>query len=431
MKYRTDACLVCGEPGSVPDYLNDKIRMRPSIRNDFWFCSYDCYKEGLYEFMPDGYPQSFEESDDGKDLIQDLRSEYEDYAEKYDNLRRHRKYKVTDYQFWQNEKFGSRWIKAQIAWETEQKKREDVAVDDMRDRLQQEWENLKEERKQGQLEAEMKEAERRRREEEKQRKEDERRADREKREQREQERDAERRAEREKREQQQAERDAERRADRERREALEAEREAEKQRKLEEEEAEERLKEIEWDEILETKAIPNKKRYEHTHILAPSGFGKTTLMEQMILSDYEPTYINDLYEPNPPVHIIIDPKGLMVERLRRLLVFSEQYSGKLVVIDAFDKPALNLFDSLGRDPAQLISDFSYIFSTTNQKMTGKQTPCFAFCARLLFTIPHANLFTLLDLLNDGTNKRARNPLFQDAISKLTEAPRRFFEDDFY
>ena len=86
---------------------------------------------------------------------------------------------------------------------------------------------------------------------------------------------------------------------------------------------------------------------------------------------------------------------------------------------------------MGRNPAQLISDFRYIFSTTNQKMTGKQVPCFSFCARLLFTLPHANLFTLLDLLDDRTHKKPPNPLFQSAIKNLPEAARRFFESDFY
>src|SRR5262249_49102672 len=83
------------------------------------------------------------------------------------------------------------------------------------------------------------------------------------------------------------------------------------------------------------------------------------------------------------------------------------------------------------DPAQLISDFRYIFSTTNQKMTGKQAPCFSFCAQLLFNIPHANLLTLFDLLEDGTNRKPRSPIFADAISKLPTIPRLFFETDYY
>lgn len=82
-------------------------------------------------------------------------------------------------------------------------------------------------------------------------------------------------------------------------------------------------------------------------------------------------------------------------------------------------------------PAQLISDFSYIFSTTKQKLTGKQAVCFSFCARLLFTIPHATLEMLLDLLDDRTNRKPPNPTFQRAIPNLESIHRRFFENDFY
>ena len=121
------------------------------------------------------------------------------------------------------------------------------------------------------------------------------------------------------------------------------------------------------------------------------------------------------------------PKGLVVERLSKLQIFKD----RAVVVDPLDAPALNLFQTLGRDPAQLISDFSYIFSTTKQKLTGKQTTCFSFCARLLFTLQSANLITLLDLLDDRRDKRPPNLIFQDAIPKLPDMARRFFEQDYY
>ena len=66
----------------------------------------------------------------------------------------------------------------------------------------------------------------------------------------------------------------------------------------------------------------------------------------------------------------------MVERLSRLLLFNREYKDRIVIVDPLDAPALNLFQTTGRDPAQLISDFGYIFSTTNQKLTGKQNSVF-------------------------------------------------------
>jgi hypothetical protein len=100
-----------------------------------------------------------------------------------------------------------------------------------------------------------------------------------------------------------------------------------------------------------------------------------------------------------------------------------------------DHPALNVFQSTGGNPAQMISPFSYIFSTTKQSLTGKQGTCFEFCVRLLFTLPKADLFTLLDLLDDRTEKKPPDPRFLEAFSLLTAphqlAARRFFDVDFY
>jgi hypothetical protein len=177
----------------------------------------------------------------------------------------------------------------------------------------------------------------------------------------------------------------------------------------------ERIAQEEEEERLAEKPIPEKIRLEHTLVLGASGSGKTTLLQNLILKDY--------FEDKNLSYIVIDPKGLMVERLAQI----KELAQNVVIIDPSDAPALNLFTAQGRDPSQLISDFSYIFSTTKQKLTGKQAACFAFCARLLFNVPHANLETLLDLLDD----EGKNPSFQTAITKLSDINRRFFEKDYY
>ncbi|TWH96163.1 type IV secretion system DNA-binding domain-containing protein [Bradyrhizobium daqingense] len=196
----------------------------------------------------------------------------------------------------------------------------------------------------------------------------------------------------------------------------EKEREEKRQRELEIEMAQQQAVK----EMLSPKEIPQHIRYEHTHVLGPSGSGKTTLLQNNLLKDF-------VENSNPPAYIVVDPKGLMVERLARLKTFSD----RVVIVDPADAPALNLFATDGRDPAQLVSDFSYIFSTTKQKLTGKQAACFQFCARMLFSLPGANLETLLDLLDDRINRKPPNPLFETVIKKLPSIPRRFFESDFY
>jgi ABC-type molybdenum transport system ATPase subunit/photorepair protein PhrA len=229
---------------------------------------------------------------------------------------------------------------------------------------------------------------------------------------------AERRARQDRLDEQRAQDRADRLAEKQQRE--QEKRDAEERERLEAEQ-----KELDWQETLKPKPIPDKIRLEHCHVLGPSGSGKTTILQNHILKDFWDYNTN---KPTiHPAYVIIDPKGLMVERLAKTQILAH----KTVIIDAEDTPALNLFETLGRDPAQLISDFSYIFSTTKQKLTGKQTTCFSFCARLLFTLPSANLITLMDLLDDRKDKGAPNPIFQQAISQLPEIARRFFEHDYY
>src|SRR5262249_47678009 len=146
-------------------------------------------------------------------------------------------------------------------------------------------------------------------------------------------------------------------------------------------EAKVREERMQREEMLAPKPIPQKLRYEHVHVIGPSGSGKSTLLQNHIMNDFwdGENIVND-----PPAYIIIDPKGLMVERISRRAIFNQSYKDRIIILDPFDRPALSLFRTQGRDPAQLISDFSYIFSTTRQKLTGKQAACFAFCARLLF-----------------------------------------------
>lgn len=180
-------------------------------------------------------------------------------------------------------------------------------------------------------------------------------------------------------------------------------------------------------ELIRPRDIPQDKRYEHTHILGPSGSGKTTLIEKLILDDLE--------TDNPPAYIIIDPKGLMVERISRLDVFNPdtgRLRDRLIIIDPTTEPppALNLFQSTGlkHTEAHAISTFAYIFSSSKTAFTTKQSTAFAFVARLLFTVPGADLMTLMDLLDDDR----KDSKFSAAIAALTEpAAKRFFEKDYY
>jgi energy-coupling factor transporter ATP-binding protein EcfA2 len=189
------------------------------------------------------------------------------------------------------------------------------------------------------------------------------------------------------------------------------------------EQEEELRNEAEFIEMLEQKPIPDHIRFEHTHILGPSGSGKTTLIEHLILTD--------LAKPDPPAMVILDPKGLMVERISKLAIFNDRLKSRLVIVDPTTEPlpALNMFDPPPKGTEnQVISNFAYIFSQARAPLTAKMVPLFTFAVRLMFAIPGANIFTLMDLFDDSPKERK----FQHHIARLSdEASRRFFSNDFY
>jgi hypothetical protein len=173
--------------------------------------------------------------------------------------------------------------------------------------------------------------------------------------------------------------------------------------------------------------IPDNIKTEHTHILGPAGSGKTTLLEKLI--------VRELNRPDSPAMIILDPKGLMIDRLSRLEIFKKR---PLVLVDPTcpTPPALGMF-AVRPDPRtlnQTISSFSYIFNTAGNALSPKMQTPFEYAVRLMFTIPKATVRTLIDLLGDrGTRDGAPEPTspFYPYIQRLDEDSRDFFMRDFY
>jgi GTPase SAR1 family protein len=211
----------------------------------------------------------------------------------------------------------------------------------------------------------------------------------------------------------------------------EYERLAEMKKKLEEQRDEEL-------ERIAFKKIPPEIRFEHTHILGPSGSGKSSLIQDLIL---EELYTTD--KPNiHPAYIVIDPKGTMVERLSRLAIFApgKLYGNSLIVIDPTKPPlpALDIFhhptipgDERQRTRVlnQLIETFAYIFSTANARLTQRQSIPFAYVVRLVFSMG-GNINTMMDILEDSAKDRRFYPAMQK-LGEEDEGARRFFENDFY
>ncbi len=180
--------------------------------------------------------------------------------------------------------------------------------------------------------------------------------------------------------------------------------------------------------------IPEQTRFEHTHILAGSGHGKTQTLQHLLVSD--------LRQENHPSLIVIDSQGDMLRKISHMALFDPDggtLASKLIIIDPSDveyPPALNMFDvnfeRLGKYGAAareqilngVIELYDYIFgSLLGAELTQKQSVIFRYLARLMLTIPGATIHTLIELMNDATP-------FQKNIEQLLPGARMFFETEF-
>jgi energy-coupling factor transporter ATP-binding protein EcfA2 len=209
------------------------------------------------------------------------------------------------------------------------------------------------------------------------------------------------------------------------------------------------LRNTPFHELLQTPApfsIPEiPYRQEHTHILGPSGSGKTTLIQQLVLED--------LAKADPPGMVIIDPKGLLIERLQSLAVFNPdtgRLKDRLVIVDPTHNPppALNMFhaaskwnrlwsdDERRRIENQVIGAFAFVFSSTGSKLTDKQATPFGYAVRLMFHM-ESTIHTLVDLMDDPTRTdEKKGPTLAESkfapfIGRLDDVSRRFFQSEFF
>ena len=143
-------------------------------------------------------------------------------------------------------------------------------------------------------------------------------------------------------------------------------------------------------------------------MLAGTGYGKTQLLQKLILSGLE--------ENNG--FMVIDSQGDLIRKIRSLEIFNPEtgsHKDKLIVIDPEDvefPPCLNMFD-LGfaddvsalqkeRQINKTIDLYTYMFGALfGSELTEKQGVIFRYIARLIFEIPNANVQTLRVLITDG------------------------------
>ena len=179
-------------------------------------------------------------------------------------------------------------------------------------------------------------------------------------------------------------------------------------------------------------AIPEKSRFEHSHIVAGSGHGKTQTLQYFIARDLE-----DVARGDKSI-VVIDSQGDLINTILKAKHLPPE---QIVLIDPEDiayPVSLNLF-SVGQDRLErydalererltnsIIELYDFVLgSLLSAGMTAKQSVVFRYVTRLMFHIPDATIHTLRELMEPGGTDA-----YQEHIAKLEGTPRRFFETEF-
>ena len=184
-------------------------------------------------------------------------------------------------------------------------------------------------------------------------------------------------------------------------------------------------------------AIPTKSRFEHHHIIAGSGHGKTQTLQYLISKDLEAVAKGERSV------IVLDSQGDLIRNISNLAEFAEggALHDKVVIIDPTDVEwpvSLNLFDvgieriekyePLERERLtnSILELYDFVLGTLlAAEMTQKQNVIFRYVTRLMLHIPNATIHTLRELMEPNSHIK-----FADDIAKLSGTAKRFFETEF-
>ena len=177
--------------------------------------------------------------------------------------------------------------------------------------------------------------------------------------------------------------------------------------------------------------LPGHLRFEHLHLVAGSGHGKTQTMQYMIAKDLEAVSSGEASI------IVMDSQRQMIDTIKHLKCFApgQPLHGKLIVIDPTDTTfpiALSLFSSKrNADPTEAerlrnsaISLISFALGgLLAAQMTSFQQTLFGFVIRACMAIPNANITTFVEVLEDVTP-------FARHLDDLSPLAKKFFQTQY-
>ena len=186
-----------------------------------------------------------------------------------------------------------------------------------------------------------------------------------------------------------------------------------------------------------TFAIPTDTRFEHTHMVAGTGHGKSQTLQYLIAEDLPAVAAGKRSV------VVIDSQGDLIKTISRLKDFApgERLHDRLVLIDPTDVEfpvSLNLFD-VGKERLEgyealererltnsILELYDFVLgSLLDAAMTQKQNVIFRYVTRLMLHIEGATIQTLRQLMEEGSEE-----VFASDIAKLSGTARHFFETEF-
>ena len=183
--------------------------------------------------------------------------------------------------------------------------------------------------------------------------------------------------------------------------------------------------------------IPETLRFEHHHIIAGTGHGKSQTLQYLIASDLEAVARGEASV------VVIDSQGDLINTIAGLKGFApgEPLHDRIVLIDPTDVQypvSLNLFDvgidrlagypMLERERLtnSILELYDFVLgSLLDAGMTQKQSVIFRYVTRLMLHIPDATIHTLRELMEPGSEVK-----FAASIAGLTGTAKHFFETEF-
>ena len=184
-------------------------------------------------------------------------------------------------------------------------------------------------------------------------------------------------------------------------------------------------------------SIPMASRFEHQHIVAGSGHGKSQTLQYLICQDLEAVARGERSV------VVIDSQGDLIRNIAGLKEFAPggPLHERVVIIDPTDVEypvSLNLFDVgidrlKGYAPLErerltnsILELYDFVLgSLLSAEMTQKQNVIFRYVTRLMLHVPDATIHTLRELMEPGSHVK-----FAKHIAKLDGTARHFFETEF-